>query len=62
MSVEQRSRLIRTGPNTWEEAEWSRGLCVLCDRPLAPGSVIACDEHQRSINALVMPWERERDR
>lgn len=54
-----RQRLIRTGPTTWVEAAWCRGLCVHCDRPLAPGSVIACEEHQRVIGQLVMPWDEQ---
>jgi hypothetical protein len=49
-----RQRLIQTGPNTWVEAEWARGLCVFCDRPSV--DVIACPEHRAKIDAIVMPW------
>lgn len=52
-----RPRLVRTGPNTWIEAEWCKGLCVNCEEPTASGSIIACLEHQRQIDAMVMPWD-----
>jgi hypothetical protein len=53
-----RSRLVQTGPNTWKEAEWCRGLCVNCEEPLAPGDVIACTWHRAQIDALT--WESVR--
>lgn len=52
-----RPRLVRIGPTTWVEADWCKGLCVTCEEPLAKGSVIACVEHRRQIDALLMPWE-----
>lgn len=52
-------RLVRTGPNTWIEAEWARGLCVMCPEPLKEGDVIACVEHRRQMDALEMPWDRQ---
>lgn len=51
-------RLVRTGPSTWMEAEWARGLCVFCDQPTTTGDVIACDDHRARLDAIVMPWER----
>jgi hypothetical protein len=51
----ERQRLVRTGPNTWKEAEWARGLCVFCDAPAV--DVIACTEHRAEIDRIVMPWE-----
>jgi hypothetical protein len=53
-----RPRLVRTGPNTWVEAEWARGLCVYCPESTAPGDIIACAEHRATIDAIVMSWER----
>lgn len=53
---EDRPRLVRTGPTTWEEAEWSRKLCVFCEAPAV--DVIACAEHRAKLDQLVMPWER----
>lgn len=47
-----RSRLVRTGPNTWVLAEWSLALCVMCDELLAPGDLIACPEHRLRIEAV----------
>lgn len=52
-----RQRLVRTGPNTWAEAEWARGLCVFCDQPTADGDVISCAEHRAKMDAIVMPRE-----
>lgn len=53
-------RLVRTGESTWVEAEWARGLCVFCERPVAEGDVIACAEHRTKLDATVMPWDVER--
>lgn len=50
-------RLVRTGPNTWVEADWCKGMCVFCSEPLAEGNKTRCVEHQRQADALVMPWE-----
>lgn len=47
-----RQRLEQTGPNTWQEAEWARGLCVFCEQ--AAVDVIACAEHRARIDALVL--------
>lgn len=58
-AVEQRQRLVRTGPNTWQEAEWARELCVFCPKLLAEGDVIACAEHRAELDKIVMPWEQE---
>lgn len=55
---ESRPRLVRTGLNTWVEVAWARELCVLCEEPLAPGDVIACQEHRRQMDELEMPWDR----
>lgn len=57
--VSSRPRLVRTGPNTWIEAKWARGLCVYCPEPLAAGDVIACAAHRRQMDALEMPWDRK---
>lgn len=50
-------RLVRTGPNTWEEAAWARALCVFCEAPAV--DVIACAEHRAKLDQTVMPWERD---
>ncbi len=55
--VRTAARLVRTGPNTWAEADWARGLCVMCPEPLMAGDVIACAEHRRQMDALEMPWD-----
>ncbi len=49
-----RPRLVQTGPTTWVEADWCKGLCVNCEQRLAPGDVIACSEHRAAIDALVL--------
>lgn len=54
-----RQRLVRTGSTTWVEAEWARRLCVNCDEPTAPGDLIACAEHRRQLDAILMPWDAE---
>lgn len=55
--VVERQRLVRTGPNTWIEADWARGLCVFCDQPTAAGDLITCPTHRAKMDAIVMPWE-----
>ena len=55
--VRSGARLVRTGPNSWAEANWARGLCVMCDEPLKDGDVIACVTHRRQMDALEMPWD-----
>lgn len=52
-TVAVRQRLEQTGPNTWVEAAWARGLCVWCPAALAPGDVIACAEHRAAIDDMV---------
>jgi hypothetical protein len=50
---------VPIGPNRWVETPYATAHCVFCPNELAEGNKIACDEHQRQIDALVMPWERD---
>lgn len=54
-----RQRLVRTGENTWKEAEWARGLCCFCECPVAEGDVIACKDHRAALDAEPMPWDEK---
>lgn len=56
--IPDKPRLVRTGPNTWEEAAWSRNLCVFCEAPAV--DIIACAEHRTKLDQLVMPWDEKR--
>lgn len=36
---------------------WLR--CVNCSSPVAPNNPLACAEHQRQMDAIPMPWEKD---
>ena len=52
-----RSRLEQIGPNTWQEAEWCRGLCVRDGNPLAEGDLIWCTSCRAQADSMRMPWD-----
>lgn len=33
--------------------------CCFCPRPVESGDIIACAEHRRQIDAMLMPWDRQ---